>query len=60
MTFRFDKGRAMKPVKVTWRLAATTVAELEEMALEEGVKPEEVAQQALDHVLAGRRGKKQG
>jgi hypothetical protein len=59
MAFQFDKGRAMKPVKVTWRLAATTVAELEEMAREEGVKPEEVAQQALDHVLAGRRGKKQ-
>ena len=25
MRFQFDKGRAMKPVKVSWWLAATTV-----------------------------------
>lgn len=59
MRFQFDKGRAKKPVKVSWWLAASTVAGLEEMAGEEGAKVEEVAQQALDHVLAGRRGKKQ-
>jgi hypothetical protein len=55
MAFRFDKSRAMKPIKVNWRLSAATVAGLEEMAREEGVKPEDVAQQALDHVLDGRR-----
>jgi hypothetical protein len=49
----------MKPVRVSWWLAATTVAGLEKMAREEGVKVEEVAQQALDHALAGRPGKKQ-
>jgi hypothetical protein len=59
MRFQFDKGRAMKPVKVSWWLSATTVAGLEVMAKEEGVKVEEVAQQALDHALAGRPGKKQ-
>jgi hypothetical protein len=59
MAFRFDQRRALKPVKVTWRLGATTVAELEEMAREEGVKAEEIAQQALDHALEGRRRKKQ-
>jgi len=54
MTFRFDKGLAMKPVRVSWLLAARTVAGVEEMAREEGVKVDDVAQQALDHVLAGR------
>ncbi len=60
MRLQFDKGQAIKPVKVSWWLAGTTVAGLEEMAREEGVKVEEVAQQALDHALAGRPGKKQG
>jgi hypothetical protein len=58
--FQFDKGRAMKPVKVAWWLAASTVAELEKMAKKEGVKVEEVAQQALDHALAGRPQQEQG
>jgi hypothetical protein len=59
MRFQFDKGRAMKPVKVSWWLAASTVAGLEKMAGEEGVKVDDVAQQALDHALAERLGKKQ-
>ena len=59
MRFQFDKGRAKKPVKVSWWLAASTVAGLEKMAGEEGVKVDDVAQQALDHALAERRGKKQ-
>jgi len=60
MRFQFDKGRALKPVKVSWWLAARTVADLEAMAREEGVKVDDVAQQALDHVLAGRERKRQG
>jgi hypothetical protein len=55
VTFRFDKTRALKPVKVSWRLSAATVAELERIAGSEQVKVEAVAQQALDHVLEGRR-----
>jgi hypothetical protein len=54
MPFRFDKQRAQKPLRVSWRLSAATVAEVERIAQQEGVKPEEVAQQALDHALAGR------
>jgi predicted transcriptional regulator len=55
MAFRFDKTRALKPVKVSWRLSAATVAELERIAGVEQVKVEDVAQQALDQVLERRR-----
>jgi hypothetical protein len=60
MGFRFDRRRALPPIRVSWRLSATTVAGLEEMAKEEGVTAEDVAQQALDHVLEGRRRRKDG
>ena len=56
MSFRFDKSRAMKPVRVSWRLRPATVIEIETIAKREGVEPEDVAQQALDHVLARGRG----
>jgi hypothetical protein len=60
MGFRFDRRRALPPIRVSWRLSATTVAGLEEMAKEEGVTAEDVAQQALDHVLEGRRRRQEG
>ncbi|HEY6322831.1 MAG TPA: hypothetical protein VJA16_14870 [Thermoanaerobaculia bacterium] len=59
MAFEFDKRQAQAPVRVAWRLGAKTMAGLEEMAREEGVRVEQLAQQALDYVLAERRRKKQ-
>ncbi len=53
MAFKFDRLRAQKPVRVTWRLSAATVAGIEAMAAAEGVRAEEIAAQALDHVLEG-------
>jgi hypothetical protein len=49
--FRFDRQQAMPPVRVSWRLSATTVAGLEKMAQREGATVEQVAQQVLDHVV---------
>ena len=54
MAFKFDKQEAQAPVKVSWRLSAKTIARLEEVAKKEGVRPEQVAQQAIDHALAER------
>jgi len=59
MEFRFDKGKAQPPVRVSWRLNAQTLARLDEVAKEEGVRVEEVAQQALDHAMRERRGRRQ-
>jgi hypothetical protein len=59
VAFEFDKGRAMGPVKVSWRLSATTVAALEEVARREGARVEQVAEQAIDHALGLGRGRKQ-
>lgn len=53
MAFKFDKELAMKPVKVSWRLSASTVAAVEEMAKELDVKAEQIADQALGQALAG-------
>jgi hypothetical protein len=59
MPFKFDKRQAEAPVKVSWRIKAVTVAQLEVIAKSEGVGPADVAQQMLDHVLGERRGKGQ-
>jgi len=56
MTFKFDRGLAAAPIKVSWRIHARTVARLDEMAKKEGVGIEDVVQQILDHVLRGQRG----
>ena len=58
MAFKFDKTQALKPIKVSWRIRPTTLREIEKIAKEEGVEAGDVAQQALDHVLANRRAKR--
>ena len=60
MAFRFDKRQAAAPVRVSWRIKAVTMALLEEMAKEEGVEVEQVAQQILDHVVGERPRRRQG
>jgi hypothetical protein len=60
MPFRFDRRQAAAPVKVSWHIKAVTMAVLEEMAREEGVKVEQVAQQILDHVVGQRPRRRQG